>query len=119
MTQAQIWSKHEDALEAAEAWVEQNGIAEVCKPKNFVQKVPLNKIYDVGGSGYLFLVPDEMVLSELRNHAAALNAKKLAKIATLEDQIQALKGSIVEPAQVEIEVVSTPVSEPVVHHHGY
>ena len=38
MTEAQIWSKHEEALEAAQAWVEQNGIADVCKPKNFVRR---------------------------------------------------------------------------------
>lgn len=118
MTQAQIWSKHEEALEAAQAWVEQNGIADVCKPKNFVQKVPLNKIYDVGGSGYLFLMPSNEVLSELRQQAAAINAKKLAKIAILEDQIQALKGSMIEPAQVEVEVTTSTVSEPV-QHHGY
>ena len=118
MTEAQIWSKHEEALEAAQAWVEQNGIADVCKPKNFVQKVPLNKIYDVGGSGYLFLMPSNEVLSELRQQAAAINAKKLAKIASLEDQIQALKGSMIEPAQVEVEVTTSTVSEPV-HHHGY
>ena len=118
MTEAQIWSKHEEALEAAEAWVEQNGIADVCKPKNFVQKVPLNKIYDVGGSGYLFLMPSNEVLSELRQQAAAINAKKLAKIAILEDQIQALKGSMIEPAQVEVEVTTSTVSEPV-QHHGY
>lgn len=118
MTQAQIWSKHEEALDAAQAWVEQNGIADVCKPKNFVQKVPLNKIYDVGGSGYLFLMPSNEVLSELRQQAAAINAKKLAKIASLEDQIQALKGSMIEPAQVEVEVTTSTVSEPV-HHHGY
>tara|TARA_B100002019_G_C21094705_1_gene510405 strand:+ start:60 stop:416 length:357 start_codon:yes stop_codon:yes gene_type:complete len=118
MTQAQIWSKHEEALDAAQAWVEQNGIADVCKPKNFVQKVPLNKIYDVGGSGYLFLMPSNEVLSELRQQAAAINAKKLAKIAILEDQIQALKGSMIEPAQVEVEVTTSTVSEPV-QHHGY
>ena len=118
MTQAQIWSKHEEALDAAQAWVEQNGIADVCKPKNFVQKVPLNKIYDVGGSGYLFLMPSNEVLSELRQQAAAINAKKLAKIASLEDQIQALKGSMIETAQVEVEVTTSTVSEPV-HHHGY
>lgn len=118
MTQAQIWSKHEEALDAAQAWVEQNGIADVCKPKNFVQKVPLNKIYDVGGSGYLFLMPSNEVLSELRQRAAAINAKKLAKIAVLEDQIQALKGSMIEPAQVEVEVTTSTVSEPV-QHHGY
>lgn len=118
MTQAQIWSKHEEALDAAQAWVEQNGIADVCKPKNFVQKVPLNKIYDVGGSGYLFLMPSNEVLSELRQQAAAINAKKMAKIASLEDQIQALKGSMIEPAQVEVEVTTSTVSEPV-HHHGY
>ena len=118
MTQAQIWSKHEEALDAAQAWVEQNGIADVCKPKNFVQKVPLNKIYDVGGSGYLFLMPSNEVLSELRQQAAAINAKKLAKIASLEDQIQALKGSMIEPAQVEVEVTTSTVSEPV-QHHGY
>ena len=118
MTQAQIWSKHEEALDAAQAWVEQNGIADVCKPKNFVQKVPLNKIYDVGGTGYLFLMPSNEVLSELRQQAAAINAKKLAKIAILEDQIQALKGSMIEPAQVEVEVTTSTVSEPV-QHHGY
>jgi len=118
MTQAQIWSKHEEALDAAQAWVEQNGIADVCKPKNFVQKVPLNKIYDVGGSGYLFLMPSNEVLSELRQQAAAINAKKLAKIASLEDQIQALKGSMIEPAQVEVEATTSTFSEPT-HHHGY
>ena len=85
MTEAQIWSKHEEALEAAQAWV---------------------------------LMPSNSVLSELRQQAAAINAKKMAKIATLEDQIKALKGSMIEPAQVEVETVSAPTSEPV-HHHGY
>ncbi len=90
----QVFSTRDDALSMSASWIAQNQLTEVAKPKWFVQKVPLNKIYNMK-EAYLFVIPPQEVQANLRQDAAELQARKLNKIADLEGQLAALKQGLV------------------------
>ena len=93
---AMICAGREAALCQSQAWIDNEGLTEVAKAKWFVQKVPLNIIYDVSFEPFLFYSPDGATTSELRQEAAELNARKLKKIMDLEQEIKQLRLNLPE-----------------------
>jgi hypothetical protein len=90
----QVFTTRDDALAMSNSWIIQNQLTDVAKPKWFVQKVPLNKIYNMS-EAYLFVIPPQEVQGSLRQEAAELQTHKLNKIADLEDQLAVLKEGLV------------------------
>jgi hypothetical protein len=54
----QVFTTRDDALAMSNSWIIQNQLTDVAKPKWFVQKVPLNKIYNMS-EAYLFVIPPQ------------------------------------------------------------
>ena len=88
-----ICQGREAGLLQAQAWIDSNHLGDVAKAKWFVQKIPLNKIYNMDNV-YLFYPPDAATTELLRQEAAELNARKLNKIANLEEQIKELRRNL-------------------------
>jgi len=83
----------------AQAWIDSNQLGDVAKAKWFVQKIPLNKVYNMDNV-YLFYPPDAPTTEALRQEAAEINARKLTKIMDLEDQIKELRRNLPAPQQI-------------------
>ncbi len=94
-----ICQGREAGLLQAQAWIDSNQLGDVAKAKWFVQKIPLNKIYNMDNV-YLFYPPDAPTTAALRQEAAEINARKLNKIAHLEDQIRELRRNLPEPQAI-------------------
>ncbi|MHA1290472.1 MAG: hypothetical protein ACTSPB_24075 [Candidatus Thorarchaeota archaeon] len=88
-----ICQGREAGLLQAQAWIDSMKLGEVAKAKWFVQKIPLNKVYNMDNV-YLFYPPDAPTTEALRQEAAELNARKLTKIMALEDQIKELRSNL-------------------------
>ena len=89
----------EAGLLQAQAWIDSNHLTDVAKAKWFVQKIPLNKVYNMDNV-YLFYPPDASTTEALRQEAADLNARKLKKIMDLQEQIQDLRSSMPAPEKI-------------------
>ena len=94
-----ICQGREAGLLQAQAWIDSNHLTDVAKAKWFVQKITLNKIYNMDNV-YLFYPPDAPTTEALRQEAADLNARKLKKIMDLQEQIQNLRSSMPAPEQI-------------------
>jgi len=97
-----ICQGREAGLLQAQAWIDSNHLGDVAKAKWFVQKIPLNKVYNMDNV-YLFYPPDAPTTEMLRQEAAEINARKLNKIANLENQIKELRRNLpaIEPLPEE------------------
>mgnify|MGYP003646398571 FL=1 len=84
MSETQVISDKKQAIDIAQAWINSNGLNDVCKAKNFVMKIPVNKIYQMD-EAYLFLIPTHNIFEELSDKADGINALKLTKIRELEE----------------------------------
>ena len=93
MTETQVIGNKKQAIDISQDWIDSNGLNDVCKAKNFVMKIPVNKIYQMEAA-YLFLIPTSTIFIELSDKADELNVTKLSKIKDLEDQAAALRASI-------------------------
>ena len=94
MSETQVISDKKQAIDIAQAWINSNGLNDVCKAKNFVMKIPVNKIYQMEAA-YLFLVPTDKIFEELSEKADEINVVKLSKIQALEEQAASLRSSMV------------------------
>ncbi len=100
MMQAQVTDNKEMALKASQEWIDSNGLNDVCKSKNFVMKIPVNKNYQMP-QAFLFLIPSDEVKNNLSDQADELNAKKLSKIQALEEEAAALRASMMSAPVIE------------------
>jgi hypothetical protein len=90
---ALVCANRDAALLQSQAWIDSEGLGEVVKPKHFVQKIPLNKVYQLSDV-YLFYQPEPAAIEQYRQEAAEINARKLNKIANLENQIKELRRNL-------------------------
>lgn len=127
MLKAEVTDNKDMALKASQAWIDTNGLADVCKAKNFVMKIPVNKNYQMP-QAFLFLIPSEEVKNDLSDQADELTAAKLSKIQALEEEAAALRASMM-PATVEDLDISQlndysrpphpPIGQPMVGHNSF
>lgn len=127
MLKAEVTDDKEMALKASQAWIDTNGLTDVCKAKNFVMKIPVNKNYQMP-QAFLFLIPSEEVKNDLSDQADELTAAKLSKIQALEEEAAALRASMM-PATVEDLDISQlndysrpphpPIGQPMVGHNSF
>jgi hypothetical protein len=101
MTETQVIDDKKQAIDISQAWINSNGFHDVCKAKNFVMKIPVNKIYQME-EAYLFLVPAPKIFEELSEKADGINATKLSKIRALEEEAASLRSSMM-PSPVDVE----------------
>ena len=128
MLKAEVTDNKEMALKASQTWIDTNGLSDVCKAKNFVMKIPVNKNYHMP-QAFLFLIPSEEVKNNLSDQADELTAAKLSKIQALEEEAAALRASMMMPAPVEDLDVSQlsdysrpphpPIGQPMVGHNSF
>ena len=90
---ALVCANRDAALLQSQAWIDSEGLGEVVKPKHFVQKIPLNKVYQLSDV-YLFYQPEPAAIEQYRQEAAEINTRKMVKINNLEDQIRAIKENM-------------------------
>lgn len=95
---ALVCATRDAAIMQSQAWIDAEGLGDVAKAKHFVQKIPLNKVYDMAAGeaneNYLFYPPHMAITEGLRQEAAEINARKLNKIANLENQIKELRRNL-------------------------
>ena len=109
MSETQVISDKKQAIDISQAWINSNGLNDVCKAKNFVMKIPVNKIYQME-EAYLFLVPTNNIFEELSEKADGLNAMKLSKIRALEEEVASLRSSM-KPPSVDVEDLNINLSD--------
>lgn len=109
MSETQVISDKKQAIDISQAWINSNGLNDVCKAKNFVMKIPVNKIYQME-EAYLFLVPTNNIFEELSEKADGLNAMKLSKIRALEEEVASLRSSM-KPPSVDVEELNINLSD--------
>ena len=97
---AQVTDNKEMALKASQEWIDTNGLTDVCKAKNFVMKVPVNKNYQMP-QAFMFLTPSDEIKNTLVDRADEITAKKLTKIQALEEEAAALRASMMSAPVVE------------------
>jgi len=131
MSETQVISDKKQAIDIAQAWINSNGLNDVCKAKNFVMKIPVNKIYQMD-EAYLFLIPTHNIFEELSDKADGINALKLTKIRELEEEAASLRSSMM-PAPVDVRVEEDlninlsdysrpphpPIGQPMVGHKSF
>ena len=100
MMKAEVADNKEMALKASQEWIDTNGLTDVCKAKNFVMKVPVNKNYQMP-QAFMFLTPSEEIKNTLVDQADEITAKKLTKIQELEEEAAALRASMMSAPVVE------------------
>ena len=100
MMKAQVTDNKEMALKASQEWIDSNGLTDVCKAKNFVMKVPVNKNYQMP-QAFMFLTPSDEIKNTLVDRADEITAKKLTKIQALEEEAAALRASMMSAPVVE------------------
>ena len=100
MMKAQVTDNKEMALKASQEWIDSNGLTDVCKAKNFVMKVPVNKHYQMP-QAFMFLTPSDELKNTLADQADEITAKKLTKIQALEEEAAALRASMMSAPVVE------------------
>jgi hypothetical protein len=100
MMKAQVTDNKEMALKASQEWIDSNGLTDVCKAKNFVMKVPVNKHYQMP-QAFMFLTPSDEIKNTLVDRADEITAKKLTKIQALEEEAAALRASMMSAPVVE------------------
>jgi len=100
MMKAQVTDNKEMALKASQEWIDTNGLTDVCKAKNFVMKVPVNKNYQMP-QAFMFLTPSDEIKNTLVDRADEITAKKLTKIQALEEEAAALRASMMSAPVVE------------------
>lgn len=128
MMQAQVTDNKEMALKASQEWIDSNGLNDVCKSKNFVMKIPVNKNYQMP-QAFLFLIPSDEVKNNLSDQADELNAKKLSKIQALEEEAAALRASMMSAPVIEdLDMANLddysrpphpPIGQPMVGHNNF
>jgi hypothetical protein len=100
MMKAEVTDNKEMALKASQEWIDTNGLTDVCKAKNFVMKVPVNKNYQMP-QAFMFLTPSDEIKNTLVDRADEITAKKLTKIQALEEEAAALRASMMSAPVVE------------------
>ncbi len=100
MMKAEVTDNKEMALKASQEWIDSNGLTDVCKAKNFVMKVPVNKNYQMP-QAFMFLTPSDEIKNTLVDRADEITAKKLTKIQALEEEAAALRASMMSAPVVE------------------
>ena len=100
MMKAEVTDNKEMALKASQEWIDSNGLTDVCKAKNFVMKVPVNKHYQMP-QAFMFLTPSDEIKNTLVDRADEITAKKLTKIQALEEEAAALRASMMSAPVVE------------------
>ena len=100
MMKAQVTDNKEMALKASQEWIDSNGLTDVCKAKNFVMKVPVNKHYQMP-QAFMFLTPSDELKNTFADQADEITAKKLTKIQALEEEAAALRASMMSAPVVE------------------
>lgn len=111
----QVIGDKKQAIDISQVWINSNGLNDVCKAKNFVMKIPVNKIYQME-EAYLFLVPTSKIFEELSEKADELNAIKLSKIQALEEQAASLRSSMVpNKPTTTLDDYSRPPHPPIGH----
>ena len=90
---ALVCATRDAAIMQSQAWIDAEGLGDVAKAKHFVQKIPLNIIYNLS-EVYLFYPPDAPTTSGLRQEATEINTLKMVKINNLEDQIKAIRKNM-------------------------
>jgi hypothetical protein len=95
---ALVCATRDAAIMQSQAWIDAEGLGDVAKAKHFVQKIPLNKVYDMAAGeaneNYLFYPPHITITEGLRQEAAEINTLKMVKINNLEDQIKAIRENM-------------------------
>jgi len=100
MMKAEVTDNKEMALKASQEWIDTNGLTDVCKAKNFVMKVTVNKNYQMP-QAFMFLTPSDEIKNTLVDRADEITAKKLTKIQALEEEAAALRASMMSAPVVE------------------
>ena len=127
MMKAQVTDNKEMALKASQEWIDTNGLTDVCKAKNFVMKVPVNKHYQMP-QAFMFLTPSEEIKNELSDQADEIMAKKLTKIQALEEEAAALRASMMAPVSENLDMSELneysrpphpPIGQPMVGHNNF
>lgn len=127
MMKAQVTDNKEMALNASQEWIDTNGLTDVCKAKNFVMKVPVNKHYQMS-QAFMFLTPSEEIKNELSDQADEIMAKKLTKIQALEEEAAALRASMMAPVSENLDMSELneysrpphpPIGQPMVGHNNF
>jgi len=94
MISAEVFQTQNEAMTAAEDYLNGMGLSEVISPRRIVQKVPLNTVYanDFGDHGYMMVTPGPQMMTELKEKAEVIESRRQEKIAALENQLAELRG---------------------------
>lgn len=94
MISAEVFQTQNEAMTAAEDYLNGMGLSEVINPRRIVQKVPLNTVYadDFGDHGYMMVTPGPQMMADLKEKAEAIESRRQEKIVALENQLAELRG---------------------------
>ena len=94
MISAEVFQTQNEAMTAAEDYLNGMGLSEVISPRRIVQKVPLNTVYadDFGDHGYMMVTPGPQMMADLKEKAEVIESRRQEKIAALENQLAELRG---------------------------